>query len=193
MIVFQASNSTHPEDNINHKWYKISSSIDFALQLLNWWRHYLFVHERTVGPCLCPTWPSSTILSLNRGTSWLWNATGGSEALRWESMHRFLVIISVAHTPPLWVCWNYFLRQMHCRLLLWLSVISCAGNIKTKFHFMHNWLGSSSSLSHSSHLRITFTSGLVSSSCAHDASWPSIDAMSCISLIPGYKQLELLL
>ncbi len=52
-----------------------------------------------VRPCSCPTCRFSVILSVKRGTSWLRNATNGSEALRWETMHWFPEII-----PITWAC-----------------------------------------------------------------------------------------
>lgn len=55
--------------------------------------------DTCVYPCSCPTWLFRATLSAKRGTSWLWNATNGSEALRWESMHWFQRIV-----PITWAC-----------------------------------------------------------------------------------------
>lgn len=56
--------------------------------------HPVLMHV-CVCPCSCPTWRFSVILSAKRGTSWLRNATNGSEALRWETMHWFPEIIPI--------------------------------------------------------------------------------------------------
>lgn len=62
---------------------------------------YILCRHMRVYPCPCPTWLFSATLSAKRGTSWLWNATNGSEALRWESMHwlQRIVPITLACTP----------------------------------------------------------------------------------------------